>query len=183
MVERLTLAAGPATRLATRLATSLAAPLLLLAGCGSDNSVADPPPLSPPTSYPTHAPKRESPEHFIRRFYEAERRMENTGQTRQYRSMSARCKPCASLVARVRSIYRAGGYIHWGGLTLRSISETKSTAVGRTFSIRFDARPTRYKEAEGSPVNSLPGGPSVDLLTLTRHSRSWVVTARARSVS
>ena len=68
------------------LAALLAAPALLLpavlAGCGDDSSVADPPVASPsPTATSSDPPARESAEHFIRRWAEAEKQMENTGKT------------------------------------------------------------------------------------------------------
>ena len=51
------------------LAGLLAVPGLLLAGCGGDSSVADPPVRSSPTSSATSSPPaHESAEHFIRRW-------------------------------------------------------------------------------------------------------------------
>ncbi len=57
---------------------SLAVPALvlpaLLAGCGDDSSVADPPVQSAPDPTPTSdPPAHESAEHFIRRWAEAEK--------------------------------------------------------------------------------------------------------------
>ncbi len=51
------------------LAGLLAVPGLLLAGCGGDSSVADPPVRSSPTSSATSGPPaHETAEHFIRRW-------------------------------------------------------------------------------------------------------------------
>ena len=66
--------------------------VLLLAGCGGgdDDSVADPP-VAPATSSPTASPQRESPEHFIRRWAAEDTRMQNTGETANFRDMSHGC--------------------------------------------------------------------------------------------
>ena len=65
------------------LAGLLAAPALVLGGCGGDSSVADPPVHSAPHSVATSdPPAHETAEHFIRRWAEAEKQMENTGETR-----------------------------------------------------------------------------------------------------
>src|SRR3954463_3747301 len=99
----------------------LAAPLLLavlvavLAGCGGgDDSVADPPISSAPTSSPT-TQERETPEQFIRRWANAEKAMENTGDTAEYLALSHGCKACRQLADKVHDYYAAGGFVHWGG--------------------------------------------------------------------
>ena len=52
-----------------KLAGTLVVPLLILSACGGgDDSVADPPISSAPTSSATGTPQRESAEHFIRRW-------------------------------------------------------------------------------------------------------------------
>ena len=160
------------------LAAALAAPMVLAACGGGGDSVANPPISSATSSSPTKPPKHESPEHFIRRFYAAEKAMENTGATRAYEGMTRACKPCSALVSRVHSIYNSGGFIHWGGLTIRSI-----TTSGHTYTVSFDARPTKYRETQSGPIKSLPGGVSTDLLTLRQSSHGWTVTARARTSS
>src|SRR3954449_10077033 len=86
--------------------------LLLLSACGGgDDSVADPPVSSAPTSSPTASTGHESPEHFIRRFYATEMKMENSGRTSSYKALIDGCKPCSSLVKQVRSFYASGGFI------------------------------------------------------------------------
>src|SRR4051794_3435055 len=143
------------------LAALLALPILLLTGCGDDSSIADPPVRSsPPSSAPTtDPPAHETAEHFIRRFYEAEAKMENTGHVKAYSAMTRKCAPCSALVENVQSIYRAGGFIRWGGLTIASIDKfSGSSHSGLSFSIKFNARPTRYKESASSSTRSLPGG-------------------------
>jgi hypothetical protein len=162
------------------LAGALTAPLLLLSACSGDDSVADPPVSSAPTSSATtQPPKRESAEHFIRRFYAAERQMENSGVTSQYERMVGSCRPCTALVKQVKDIYGAGGFIRWGGLTIDSISGTKA----HSYTVSFTAKPTHFQETETGEIKSLPGGKSTDLLTLARSSDRWIVVARARTSS
>src|SRR3954452_11934703 len=162
------------------LAGALTAPLLVLSACGGGDSVADPPVSSAPTSGPTtQPPKRESAEHFIRRFYAAEQQMENSGLTAQYERMVGPCRPCSALVKQVKDIYGAGGFIHWGGLTIDSISGTQD----RSYTISFTAKPTRFQETDTGDIKTLPGGKSTDLLTLKRSSDRWAVVARARTSS
>jgi hypothetical protein len=162
------------------LACAFTGPLLVLGACGGgDDSVADPPiSSSPSSSSPTSAPHRETPEHFIRRFYAAEKAMENTGKTSVYEGMSRKCKPCSALVRQVRAIYNAGGFIHWGGLKIRSI-----TGSEHVYAVKFVARPTKYRETADDSIRNLPGGVSTDLLTLKRSPEDWTVIARARTSS
>lgn len=173
-------------RIRRYLAALLVAPFVLSACGGGNSSVADPPVSSSPTSSaPTStSPAHESPQHFIHRFYAEEQRMENTGETSAYSAMTANCRPCSGLVTQVRAFYRAGGYIHWSGLTIVSIDAFSADAgPGESFTIKFDARTTRYKASASSIVKTLSGGPSTDVLTLQRTAASWTVTARARTAS
>ena len=57
----------------------------LLAGCGDDSSVADPPVQSAPHSIATSdPPAHESADHFIHRWAGIEKQMQNTGETEPY---------------------------------------------------------------------------------------------------
>src|SRR3954454_12361425 len=101
---------------------TLAVPLLLLSACGGNDSVADPPVSSAPTSSdPTGPPQRETAEHFIRRFYAAEREMENSGHVDDYLQMTLGCRSCTSLSHQVTRFYRDGGFVRWGGLQITSV--------------------------------------------------------------
>jgi hypothetical protein len=163
---------------------ALAAPVLLLPACGGHDSVADPPVSSAPTSSdPADPPKQESPEHFIRRLYMEERKMENTGKTAAYARLTSGCDACDDLVKQVRSIYTAGGYIHWGGLAISDISKYSTQSAGNSYAIEFVAQPTRYRQSGTGPVETLPGGSSTDVLTLRKTPPTWRVAARARTSS
>jgi hypothetical protein len=163
------------------LATALlAAAMLGLASCGGGSSVADPPISSAPSSSPA-APQRESPEHFIRRFYAEEQRMENTGQVDAYATLANKCVPCRHLERQVSQYYGAGGFIHWDGYSINSMRIYDDPAGPRaSYVIRYFAKPTRYRASSDSPIRRLAGGPSVDVLTLVPTRTTWKVVARGR---
>ena len=136
------------------LAGTLVVPLLILSACGGgDGSIADPPISSAPTSSATGTPQRESAEHFIRRWADAEQAMENTGRRSLYARMTPGCEACASLIKDVKRFYGAGGFIRWGGLRVISIKRSDDSPHGTTtYVVRPIRRPRRYKESSAGPV-------------------------------
>jgi len=163
---------------------ALLAPVLLLAACGSGNdngSVADPPiSSSPSSSSPTKPPHRESPEHFIRRFAAVEKRMENTGQVREYLMLTRPCAGCQDLARQIEGYYRAGGYVHWDGWSIRSIRPYRSDKRQASYQVSVVSAPTRYRESDDGPIEHLRGGPATEIVSIRRSSGSWVVTGRAK---
>jgi hypothetical protein len=160
------------------LAGLLAAPALLLSGCGSDSSVADPPVQSSPTSSPTgDPPAHETAEHFIRRWAEAEKQMENTGKTAAYLSLSRQCDSCQQLAGDVGKYYAAGGYVRWGGWRIMSIKPYPSGGRHSAFAMRARSAPTTYKESSSSAAKTLNGGLATDLVTIARTPDAWRVVA------
>jgi hypothetical protein len=163
-----------------RALVALTAPLLLLlCACGGGDSVADPP-VSSATSSPTQAPHRESPEHFIRRWAAAEKKMENTGETAEYLAMSRGCKACRLLARDVDRYYAAGGSIHWGGWHILTIRSSRITGPTRVLVVNVDSAPTRYKIAAGSPLERLPGGPATHQLTIRTIDGEWQLLVKAQ---
>jgi hypothetical protein len=162
---------------------ALAAPLLLLPACGGhDASVADPP-VAPSTSSPPDPPKRETPEHFIRRWAAAEKKMENTGNTRAYLSMSQGCSACSKLANEVARFYAAGGYIDWGGWRITGIRVNSRNGHEITYAVRNRSLPTSYRESSSGPEKRLPGGVSTELLALERTTRGWQMRSKAELAS
>jgi hypothetical protein len=163
------------------LAGSVAALLLpaLLTGCGGDSSVADPPVESSPTSSsPTGEPAtHETAEHFIRRWAEAEKQMENTGETEGYLSLGTHCSSCRELASDVEEFYSAGGYVQWGGWQIISIKPYPTGGRHQAFAMRARSAPTTYKKSASSPRQLISGGLATDLITLQRTPRSWSVVA------
>jgi hypothetical protein len=167
------------------LAGALAAPLLLLAACGGGGtSIADPP-ISPgsTTSSPTDQPHRESPEHFIRRWADAEKRMENTGKTAEYAALSRGCMACKKLAMQIQSFYSAGGYVHWGGWKVLSIKVNSRQGAATTYAVRNRSLPTMYKESASGPERHLPGGLTTELIQLERIEHGWNVASKAELAS
>ena len=158
---------------------ALTAPLLLLAACGGgDDSVADPP-VSSATSSPTQAPHRESPEHFIRRWAEEDTRIQQTGDTEQFRAMSRDCEGCLKLADLVDHIYQAGGFIRTRGWTVRRISaESGSLYALDVFSAR-----TTYSKSKGGVVRHLPSGLARFELHVRYMKDSWNVTSLVQVAS
>src|SRR5215467_5321934 len=92
------------------LAGAVAVPLTLSACGGGDDPIADPPVSSAPTSSATPSAHRESAEHFIRRWADAEMEMQNRGETHTYLSLSRGCHACSVLANTVDRYYASGGY-------------------------------------------------------------------------
>jgi hypothetical protein len=159
----------------------LAALVVLLTGCGGGSSAADPPVQSSPTSTPTSdPPTHETAEHFIRRWAEAEKQMENTGKTAAYLSMSRECRSCRRLAADIRRFYGAGGFARWSGWQILSITSSGSHGDNRIYDVRVDSGPTTYRESSTSPVKHLNGGLATHQLVLNPSANSWLVAQKAQ---
>jgi hypothetical protein len=163
------------------LAGALTGPLLLLAACGGDDtSIADPP-VSPgsTSSSPAHAP-RGSAEAFIRRWADAEKRMENTGDAATYLSISESCLACRQLAQDISRYYSAGGYVKWGGWRFRSITRDESRGNTIVYVVKVNSQPTTYRKSAAGSVHHLPGGPSTHQLTLKHTSGGWQMLVKAQ---
>jgi len=160
---------------------ALAAPVFLLSACGGDDSVADPPVSSAPTSdASTDPPQQESAEHFIRRWADADIRMQNTGSTDNFRSISVGCQDCASLADRVESIYKAGGFIRTKGWSIKRVEVVSRTGKSRLVDLHVVSKPTHYKESSGGPMKSFPGGPATYQLRIIQTGQGWTVKSLGR---
>jgi hypothetical protein len=165
-----------------RLLASLACcGLLALAGCSDDSSSAGPDPSpsassSEPSPSPIETHNAETPEAFLQHWVEADRSMENSGETKAYRSLSRGCQACDGLADQVERIYSAGGYIDTDGWTILSTRVSKADNDGR-ISVRLviDSAPTEYVEEAGAPIKRLNGGRQTHLVTLSPREQSWNV--------
>jgi hypothetical protein len=165
--------------LALGLAAPLLLPLLLSACGGGDVSVADPPISSAPTSSPTSS-TRESPEHFIRRFAQEERTMENTGDVRRYLELTPSCEPCKGLARQIQGFYQAGGYVHWAGWDIKAIRPYEHGSRANSFAVRVDSAPTTYRESSNGPLRHLEGGLATEIVSIKLNHGAWLVTGRAK---
>jgi hypothetical protein len=176
---------GTAMALRRSLAGLLGVPALLLpallAGCGDDSSVADPPVQSAPPSIATSdPPAHESADHFIRRWAGVEKQMQNTGVTERYLALSKNCRACMTLAHLVSSYYADGGFIHWGGWDILSIKRYPSSTDGVSFAVHSNSSPTRYKSSANAKVQRLAGGSITYVLKLAPVDSSFLVTSKAQ---
>jgi hypothetical protein len=150
---------------------------LWVSGCSGDaSSTAGPTPSVPTSSAPTSTPtpERETPEEFVRRWVEVDRKMQNTGDTAEYRQISALCRPCLEVAEQVEGYFKAGGYVKTDGWTIEALSATRR---GRSASVRIDVDSARttYVVAQGEDEKELAGGRGSYLLSLRARESSWVL--------
>ena len=170
----------PPRTLTGTLAGALTAPLFLLAACGGgDDSVADPPVSPSSTSSSTGTPQRETAEAFIRRWAAEDTRIQKTGRTAQFRSMSRGCKGCMKLANLVDRIYAHGGYVHTKGWRIEKVTR----AGNQLFDLYVFSTRTTYSETGSGPVHHLPSGPAQFQLTVSRSGSSWNVTSLVQVAS
>ncbi|GAA5108842.1 hypothetical protein GCM10023339_08290 [Alloalcanivorax gelatiniphagus] len=162
------------------LALALVVPLLL-AGCSDD--VPTPKLPDPTTSSPTSEPTEtataepESAEDFIRRWSDALRDMQASGQTEAFRNLGPNCESCIKTADRVEEIYGGGGAIEWKGWTILSISP--NGAAENQFRVVEKSAPTRYRESASAPWKQLDGGRAPHVFELEPSGDSWVVVRTA----
>jgi hypothetical protein len=157
---------------------ALAAPVLLLPACGGHDSVADPRVASAPTSSDsTDPPKRESPEHFIRRWFHVGTRMQNTGETADYRAMQHGCRGCTAVATRVERTYARGGYFHTRGLSSLKVLSDHKQGRQEVIDLRVVLYPTSYRGSAHQPRRHFHGGPAHFQVALSRRDSTWVVAS------
>jgi hypothetical protein len=167
------------------LALAAATPLLL-AGCTGE---AEPTPKmpDPTTSSPSPSPtesetaEAESPEEFIRRWSDALREMQRTGETQEFRSLSSDCQSCSETADRVEAIYKAGGAIEWEGWHVVSVEPNGDAR--NEFRVVERSAPTRFRESNQAKWQRLPGGRSTHVFELQPAGDSWLVVRAAEAAS
>jgi hypothetical protein len=161
-------------RVRRTLAALLATPCLLSA-CGGGSSVADPPvSSSPPSSSPTTpTPAHETPEHFIKRWLDIGTRMQNTGVTGEYISMTRHCGDCSAVAAKVAHAYAAGGYYKTRGVRTAKVASRHN----HTFDLVVTFYATTYATSSSSSTQHFDGGQERFQVGLIHHGMSWLVTS------
>jgi len=154
--------------------------LLALSSCSDDSSSSADPPSPTPTSTSTErSPTQEveTPEEFVRRWVEVSNEMQNTGETKAYRSISRGCRPCTAVADQVERYFEAGGYVKTGGWSITSVKLSKPGSKGRlTATVEVDSAPTEYKESADADAQTLEGGSVIELMTIEPLGESWVLT-------
>ena len=136
----------------------LAAAVLLIAftsGCGGGQS-HDAGPAGDPTALPSASPRTastngESVQHFLRRWAAATRQMENTGKTKEYLKITRACDLCLALAHNIQHRYAAGGYVHWGGLRIRSIETPPNSGGVVLYTVHADTAAMTIRDSSSHP--------------------------------
>lgn len=147
---------------------------LLLAGCSDDPEPRFEPTESPsPTeSSSSAAPKAQSPEDFIREWFDVGTDMQNSGETDGFLQLSADCDACERFAADVERVYSDGGSIRIKSEKVRQIEPVG----GNAFEVTVVSSPTTFREAAGSKPDSFPGGSNTYRVTLVEQQEEWRVT-------
>lgn len=155
-----------------RLVAALGA-TLLLAGCGGDpEPKVEPTPSSPSTTM-SASDKPASAEEFVNAWVRASNDMQVTGETTEYRELSAQCAPCLAVADHVDRVYKGGGHIETSGLTVR---RTKFQGNASTKDVDLYGTSAVVRIVKPSGTSRLPGGPAHFLLSIKRVGSSWVAT-------
>ena len=151
----------------------LSSVVLTLAACGEDEP--EPTVENRPSEAETTpaAVKDESPEEFIRRWFEVSKEMQNTGDTDEYRAMSAQCSYCQDTATLIEGYYAAGGHVAFEGDRIKSI-RPYGKSEGQ-FVVKTQTLPTEYATAKGAEVQRFEGGMDRYLVTLEKMSEGWKV--------
>jgi hypothetical protein len=162
----------------------LAAPLLavlgpVLAGCGGgDNSVADPPISSAPTSSPT-TQERETPEHFIRRFVAISNAMEMRGGTSNYLHLTSGCHPCRGLAKQIDDARSRGGFYRSKGWSIKRITNDVTGSSG-SLDVSVTSAPTSFRRSDTAQIQHYTGGDFTFRIGIRWMGTDWRVTSVAQ---
>jgi hypothetical protein len=156
-----------------RTAAALLTAGLLLAGCSDDPEPRFEPTETPsPTETSSAAePEAQSPEEFIRDWFEAGTDMQNSGETGTFLSLSDGCDACERFAADVEGVYKAGGFIRIKSEVVRRVEPVG----GDAFEVTVVASPTTFRETAGSKPGSFPGGPNTYRVTVVERAGQWRV--------
>lgn len=164
-------------------AIAAAALLGLTAACTEDTPPPSPPasssstPTSPTPTTTSPTPQPESAEAFIRRWVEADIRMQNTGDATEYRALSRPCSACQDFADLIEGFYARGGYVKTQGWKVLSLEQVPASTRRRTtYIVTVDSRPTTYKQSESGPIERLPGEKTAYRVSLRAASMTWLIT-------
>lgn len=153
------------------LALTIAVPVLL-AGCSDDPEptpkIPEPTSSSPsPTEPASEEPEAESPEEFIRRWVEANTRMQNSGEIDEYSTLSSQCRPCLKTAQRIEQIYANGGFVKTDGWIVGKVIDRSGATGNPVLDLEIESSPTTFKERADAETQRLPGGDIVMRVRLT----------------
>lgn len=160
-----------------RTAAALLAAALLLVGCSDDPEPRfESPPSSSPSEPQTSAePDAQTPEEFIREWFELNTEMQNSGETAEFMAASQGCGPCATLAKRVTSIYDSGGAVRLDRQEVDRVKSVASAADLEQFNVTVSASPTFVRETPSGTFQRLPGGPNLYRVTIVAKDDRWLM--------
>lgn len=150
------------------LAVALGIALGGLSGCAQE----EPEPKfaeQPPSADPTPEEKKETAKEFIRRWAEAERDMQNSGEAAEYRSITKACSPCQELADDMEEVYARGGWVRTEGMSITKIEPVSKN----TYRAQAILAPTEYVTAQGQPEGRFDGGQRSYVITLRKKADGW----------
>lgn len=162
----------------------LAAAIVLMAvtaGCsgGTDHDAG---PAGDPTALPSATPRTESAssesvQHFLERWAAATRQMETTGRTKEYLKITRACDVCLSLAHNIQHRYAAGGYVHWGGLRIRSIETPPNSGGVVLYTVHADSAAMTIRDSASRPEFHAPARRVTYLVGVMTTRKSFSVTS------
>lgn len=158
----------------------LAGTALALSACGGDDPepefTAEPSSSPSPTASATPVAEQETPEEFIRRWNEIDRRMQNTGDTSDYLANTKGCDVCEDIAARAESLHNSGGFLRWEGRKITRIEHMGHLV----YDVWFEAAPTQFREGRRGEITHLDGGPAKNRYILSRSPSGFKMTHMAQ---
>lgn len=157
----------------------IAVPLLLTAllasACGGGADIAAPPssapgPISSPPS-PSSSPARESAKDFIRRWVRTSDAAQSGDLTAFHALNEPGCQSCAGYERTVRRIYAAGGSVEPAVTTILWIRKQPNGS----YYVRERVTASRYREREGAPWKTFPGGTDTQIYYLVPAGATWLM--------
>lgn len=126
---------------------------------------------SPDSAY--FAQERMNPRRFLRQWEAASDRMQVTGRTAAYASMTSGCDPCDGFVETVERVYKAGGTVDFAGSTIVRI--VKAGGSDSTYLLTKDVSPTVVHHGDGR-LEKFPGGRTTFRVVLEPDLGAWAVS-------
>lgn len=158
----------------------LAIPLiaaLLLTACAAEAEpepkFAPPEPSASPTAVADESPKKETVKQFLIRWAEAERDMQNTGETEFYLALSQGCAPCEAFAQDVTSFYENGGFIRTEAMEVERVERVRRSSNYRVWATMPSAE---YRESSTDPEETTQGGPRLYEFSVSRTAETFNVT-------
>jgi hypothetical protein len=155
-----------------------------LSACGAESAAPAPDQPAVGTSQPAKpadagspdsayfSQDRPNPRVFLRNLEAASDRLQVTGRTAKYASMTSGCVPCEGFVETVEDVYAADGTVDFAGSTIVRI--VKAQGSDSVYLLTKDVAPTVVHHGDGR-LEKYPGGRTTFRYILEPDGDSWNV--------